>query len=798
MSGIDDILAQVDSLIASVKPIEAEDRLRSVLSSMGPAELRVWEPDLRRTIDHFLPKRRKTLSSYLDQLFDAEAQSASPDKMFNKIDPAVLMEGFESDLRELAVHHIFQWATFYRDRLGEFFSAFVGLGDSLDVETATESVRLLMREHTSETFLKGYFHVTRFDTDLHAMEKSLSGLQRFLDLPIEFYSARLSTELRRADALALRYLTSGMLCGIIQGYNDLQFEKQSGSQLLSEYAQSWAHILAFMTAAHVTAALDGLNLDHFTNAARDTILPLAQTLDQLAQNATDQDYIPLPALSQLIWSERRLDVSLRPPPYAPRPVEVRCYLDPSVVEESSLIEAANREVGAVVAPLRPSVRTLLIKDVKLARMVVPVLEDIGGENSTTAQLTRTLNRAIYRPSGTHKTSRVLEYNFAKEFPLQNPFLTRYFYVYRTSVRDLLRTFERRNGVRLWCSIRRSGKTTAGLDLGSTTGESNVISQTCDNTGQVQNGSLLYDAICESISTRVQLSNDFFQQTVSRCMTSGQSSDHRTVLVLDEYETLFGQLSTAVEDDLRLRYTVVQPLLNQMVRFTRDNLIVFLGQQPTAHYILMDQNQLSPYVQQDAFPLFSHNAEGGEEEFAELLQRILSDRVHFDRAFVNRVFVETAGHPYLTANLMVDFVDWLIRSKRPIESLSFTADDVVRFASNMLRRDRISVSPQYQFFRDAAIKQALSRYGRQQTPWLYAVYSVIRAIVLGSPESFVCSRDEFGELVRRLGIEDLGITADYLLTTGAQANFLVFNDRAVAPRVRLLGRIAAVATAEVNP
>jgi hypothetical protein len=45
---------------------------------------------------------------------------------------------------------------------------------------------------------------------------------------------------------------------------------------------------------------------------------------------------------------------------------------------------------------------------------------------------------------------------------------------------------------------------------------------------------------------------------------------------------------------------------------------------------------------------------------------------------------------------------------------------------------------------------------------------------------------------------MGLTADLLLTTGEQANFLTFNDRSVAPRIRLLGRIAAVATVEVNP
>jgi hypothetical protein len=797
MPSVDEILAEVDALITSVKPIEAEDRLQSVISTMGPAELRVWEPDLRRTIDHFLPKRRKTLTAFLDKNLQAEEAPLSTVSA-PKGDIQFAIDSLKIELKELYDYHIFQWSTFYRDRLGEFFGLFVDESAGADLQGASESVRQLLQEHTRESFLKGYFHRTRFDTHQHSLAKTVSGLQRFLDLPLEFYSARLSTELRKSDALALRYLTSGMLCGIIAGYSELKFPNVTGHELLAEYRNLWVHTVTFMTADHAEAALSVVNDDGFTRSAAAAIMPLVRTLDYLAQNATDQDYIPLPALSQFISPRRRLDISLRPPPYSPRPIEIQCYLDPAVVFEDSLSEASTRNLGALVAPLRPSLRTFLAKHEEINRIVAPILDDDAKEDSTSTRLRDILESAIYRPRGPHLGTGVLEYNFAKEFPLQNPFLTRYYHVYRTSVRDLLRTFERRNGVRLWCSVRRSGKTTAGIDLGTTTGESNVISQTCDSTGQLADGSIIYDTVCEALASSSQLPNDFFQQTVNRCMTSGQTPEHRTVVVLDEYETLFGRLSTAVHHELGLRYTVVQPLLNQMVAFTRDNLIVFLGQQPTAHYILMDQNQLSAYVQQDAFPLFTHSDSSADEEFAELLQRILSDRVHFDRSFVNRVFLETAGHPWLTANLMVDFVDWLISSKRTINSLSFDETDMSSFASRRLRRDRISVSRQYQFFRDAAIPQALSANGRRQNPWLYSIYSVIRRIVIENPESFVCSRDEFVDMVQRLGIGDLGLTPDLLLTTGEQANFLTFNDRSVAPRIRLLGRIAAVATAEVNP
>src|SRR5204863_4372926 len=115
------------------------------------------------------------------------------------------------------------------------------------------------------------------------------------------------------------------------------------------------------------------------------------------------------------------------------------------------------------------------------------------------------------------------------------------------------------------------------------------------------------------------------------------------------ETLFGRLKSAVAREPDLRYTVAQPLLNQMVSFTRENLLVFLGQQPNAHFILMDQNQLSAYVQQDSFPLFQHEDGTMQGELAELVRKVLTERVSVDPSFVDGVHSETAGHPFLAVN-----------------------------------------------------------------------------------------------------------------------------------------------------
>ncbi len=55
------------------------------------------------------------------------------------------------------------------------------------------------------------------------MTKSLNGLQRFLDLPLEFYSTRLVAAANEpASARALRAVCSSMVSAILTGYATLE------------------------------------------------------------------------------------------------------------------------------------------------------------------------------------------------------------------------------------------------------------------------------------------------------------------------------------------------------------------------------------------------------------------------------------------------------------------------------------------------------------------------------------------------------------------------------------------------
>lgn len=797
MAKITNTLAQVEKLLTQAQVQPAEDLLKGLLYSMGDQEARIWEPEIRKTIERFYHKRRKQLLIELEEKIGAKVTSPAAARGRPRD-----LEPLEKDLAgcfaRLSARHIFQWSTYYRDSLGPFFEQLLEAASVPEsLEKTVEMGRRQFEGHAGEIFRKGYEYVSApGGSAIHlAVHKSSYGLQRFLELPIEFYSSRLLAVGDTDGAKALRSLCSSLLTGILTGYGNTVFGAQTGWRLLPQIPRSWAHYLAFLSAGNLVTLLTRLDLSDFQQRVDLLVRPLVQAIDSLVEGA--RDYAPLPVLGQLVWDQRRLEVALRPPPQSEdsRLIEVLCFLDASYVNQTSLQEAARKDVGLILAPLRPDLFSVVRGNENLSRIVVAAGEDPRQAHQLAGYARSALEYAIFqRRSRPKAVDAPLTYNFAREFPLHNAFLTRYFRVYRSSVRDLLRTFERRNGARLWCSVRRSGKTTACFDLGTTTGDATIVSQTCDSTEQVQDANMFYDLVCNAIDSGQTVSKSFFKDAVLQC-SAGQTTG-RFVFVLDEYETFFGRLRAAFKRDPELRYTIIQPILNQMVAFTHDNLLVFLGQQPNAHHILMDQNQLSPYVEQDSFPLFSHAQGALDGEFAELVRKVLTDRVEFDSGFLDELYSETAGHPFLSVNVLISFVDWLIDQKRPLRELSLALGDFTSFADAKLDTRSVGASSEYMFFREA-ISEAISDSGRRQNPWLFAVYSALRQMALDSPHTFACSTRDFESIALRLGIEGLGLTVDYLLATAAQANFLDIQYDTVRPKIRALGRIAGISRKRIS-
>ncbi|WFE98619.1 hypothetical protein [Micromonospora sp. WMMD964] len=820
-----EIILRVQSTLAQIAPIaisqpgHAQEQMIRMIDSLPHEQLKELEPSIRDVVEAFLPKRRRRLMEHLETRL-TESKPARPPAPVVSPTPATLLQrftaaapapqipaarstkrpvtqaevddrlaGLEEALRELSEKHIFQWQTLYRDWLSEDFDWFLdALSSYVRYPQVLEKIHEALVAHSAEIFEKGRRHqINQGETEQYAIDKSVKGLQSFLDLPIEFYSARLSTAADVRQARGLRALTSSMLSAILTGYSLLNFGSQSGSEVLARYPRSWAHALAFFTPDDLDALLEHIEHNEFVRGLLYYLTPLVEAIESLGEG---REHMPLPALSQLRSDAGRIDIWLRPSTLSPYPqlIELECYLGERYVRQPDLHEAVRRGVTVAVVPVRAGSAHVASTDPRLRQTVVYAEADPSKVAIARDAIKAPLAARAYH-QGTASTRRQpLGHNVARSFPRDNPNLLPYYIVHRQSVRDLFRTFESRSGVRLWCSVRRSGKTTAGarLDADTTTGQVTVVKQTCDTTGETPNDNVFYKQVQAALVEADWLPETFFRDLVLRC-GDGQAISDRTVFVLDEYETLFGALSASLRRDPDLRYFVVQPLLNQMVEFSRENLIIFLGQQPNAHYILMDQNQLSPYVQQDSFPLFSHSHGEPREEFAQLIRKVLANPVNPDASFIDAVYGETAGHPYLTVSMLYSLVDWLIAEKRPVNRLELTREEFDQFAAVRLRPSDVHLNRDFGIFHEAA-REALSEAGRQRSPWLHQVYGVLRAVALSSPETLRCTRSDFAEIAA--GFSD-GIDTGRLLATASDSNFFAYDDNYVWPQIRLLGRIAAV-------
>lgn len=775
---------ECDALVSANQMQTAEDRLAALIDSLDPELAAELSPKLLQVVGRFYPNRRKRLTLQLN--------AAKYIQDFSVSQITDLRKTLRDGLTDLSDRHIFQWSTFYRDLISETLVNILQTAYSpSDLSDTCGVVRQEFTRHSTEIFEKGYEHTVAPESSAHnyAINKSLSGLQRFLEIPIDLYSAQAQRARVGSWSNRLRQTTSAMMAGILLGYANASFRNRLGGAVLPSSPRSWAHYMGFLTAVDLEQLLMALEAGPFRDGCLANVLPVTVALDKVAHTLKEEQFT-LPRLGQFTWDQRRLDIFLAPSLLSntDNSLEIQCYIDDGFVNRRTLEEAAGRSVGIIVAPIRPDLRGWALSHDLLRTSLINTSPEAGSELSATHDRILELLQFSFSLDGKSGSANApLHFNFARNFPLQNPFLSKYFHVYRGSVRRLLQTFELRNGIRLWCSVRRSGKTTACFDLESTTGTSVVVSQTCDKTAQDTNSDTFYEKFSDALELGKRIPPDFIRKTIEECSPSKLSESQRYVFVLDEYETLFERMRLAVKRDKEIRYTVVQPLLNQFVAFARDNLVVFIGQRPDAHYIIMDQNQLSPYVQQDPFPLFEHSEIGGE--FRELVSRVLTERTTFDQEFLSAVYLETNGHPYLTVNLLVTFVDWLIASRRQASAMRFTESDYLAFSEVRLQPSFIRTSADYMLFRQI-VSQALSE--ADDNRWLYAVYSCLRWFGGVENLKLEVSRKDFDEFFSKTLSAKTGFTSDQILATAGQANFLRFDEHVVGPKIPLLARIAAVA------
>ena len=793
MPTIEETLTQIQSRLDAGQALWPEQRLTELIEQMGPAELSDWRTDIEMLVNKFHKKRRNTLWKFYSEQIGAPrepaAQSPEIAGPYVTIGPeSPLVRDFKHTLQQLREYHIFHWSTFYRDGLASHFEKFLTQLRRVAPDDLADALADPLAEHARDVFSAGYDH-TRRKGHVHedAIRRAVNGLGRFLALPLELYAARSSTASDSQSAFALRLLLSAAVTGILKGCSLASFDNETGRAILPRFPRSWMHCAAFLLPRHAEGVIDGLASGSLSDGLQTSVLPALDGLQKFF-DVPATDYFPLPVTGQYSWSRRRLDIAVRPPANAQRLIEVSAFLEEGFVSTSDLEDATGRQVTLVIAPLRPDVQKVLSERPALHAIVVPADRD----------RLRTAERgfAVWREAVDKLRSRLnrnspITHNFAQEFPLQKPDKARFFHVARTSVRDLLRTFERGNGVRLWCSVRRSGKTTACLDLDSTSGDSKIVSQTCGDELRWPGARRFYESVRQALKAGEMLSETFVKEAVSDCAAPVDVENRRVVLVLDEYETLFGHLDAAAENSRLIRFNVVQPILNQLASFAHENLLVFLGQKPDAHFILMAQNQLAPYVTQMPFPLFEHMSGTTNGEFSALVNKILGERVECASGFLDALFEETAGHPFLTANVLVEFVDWLMEKKRPQSSLSVNREDFVEFAKHRLKALQIGKNSPFGWFAKTA-QDAMSVRGFRDDSWLFAAYWVLRTLSSGSVDEFGMQLADFQEMIKRIPVPHEGELPDTyeLLQSASQANFLDLDDGHVSVKIRTLGRIAS--------
>jgi hypothetical protein len=252
--------------------------------------------------------------------------------------PVDLLVDLGYRLNELRDAWIFDWSHSYRNLVGEVFQrALESLEKKPDDDRPLATIEDLFNRHTIDIFTKGY--KVRIKTASHpqAIRISVSGLQRFLDLPFESYSAVARSTPDSVRGLAARRVCSSMLIGILLGYGETEFGDQTGWQLLVPNSRSWVDSLAFLVPEHMHQFLLKLEHGSFRDSLSDVIAPVFEAIDRVIRNAP-QNQLPLPTSGEYEPCVNRLGVILELPgvPDHLRFLEIHCFLDPGEVREDTL------------------------------------------------------------------------------------------------------------------------------------------------------------------------------------------------------------------------------------------------------------------------------------------------------------------------------------------------------------------------------------------------------------------------------------------------------------------------------
>ena len=794
---IESVLAEAEELISRHHVNAAFDNLISLFQQCSLVDLTRLQEPIAEIIDRFLPQKRRNLGEAFRSRFDCGDARGFPSSPSASPDIPARQQEFITSLRErfdeLSKWHIFQWSTYYKDELRAVMAEVVELlRSSGNADAAFAQVGIAIRLHSIEIFTKGFCFVMsqNWSTRDAAVTKSLGGLRSFLELPVEIYADESSRITEPRDCRALRRVTSRMLRGILVGFLDSSLGEADPGELLVRTAKTWVHVLPLLEVDDLNSLGESFDLQGIAPILGYPLRLLAHELDNASSMSSVDAIVVTSAMVSI--NDESIDITLRPPADSSdtRPLELSILGGDGPAVKHQIEQRVKLGYIACVTP-KPVASywkgTFPTKEVK--DVVVAMPEE--GSNSIGFLLSR-LRLRFYENTLVIQPSVPLKTNIAERFPLENPTLLTFFRVERPSIRALQTTLTTRTGVILWCSVRRSGKTTGVSELANGIAERNAVFQRCEMTGGDKASRMLFEEVCNALDTMDPLPRDFLRNIVTRAAPMGGQQNRGSILIVDEYDRLFGRLRVAGRRSEDARHLVIQPLLDQFVEFATENLLILLGQQPNAHFIFMDQNQLSAYVQQEPYPLFSHESGSPDSEFHELIRRTFQKTLQFTTSFVDSIYEETGGHPFLAVSLLRDFVDWLIEKKVIPSNMLLTRELFREYGTHGLSLSAIGRSRHYHYFR-AAASEALSAEGVEHSPWIHTAYMLLRHLAQNSvPGGISMSYDGIAEYVASTltNAQLSSYTSDSFLASASESNFIEFSDEQVKAKIPLLARISA--------
>lgn len=238
-------LQNIETMLNNLRYVGAEQQLGRLIQTLDSRDLEAWVPELRRTIERFLPARRSKLNDLMSQRLKAPV---IPPKELEPIKPAPdnisevigLQQEIRQQLAELSEHHIFQWSTSYRDAVGQIFARVeVVMRAARNPAEVRHIVSDEFSRHAREIWSKGFLYLTSSAgvPVVDAISKSLSGMQRFIELPVEPYSFEAGTVKNASDARAVKATCSSIVSGILEGYGAVDFGPVRGWDLLAQHSR---------------------------------------------------------------------------------------------------------------------------------------------------------------------------------------------------------------------------------------------------------------------------------------------------------------------------------------------------------------------------------------------------------------------------------------------------------------------------------------------------------------------------------------------------------------------------------